>query len=178
MNDTASPPTARDGAARGQSRGASDRRAIEDFLYLEARLADENRYDEWAALWTDDAIYWVPANADDYDPHRHLSIIYDDRERLQDRIDRLKSGAAWAQQPASRMRRLISNVELGPTLDNGDVEVYSNFVLGEFRRGIQAAYFAGQVHRLRPGPDGFRLSFKKVMLINNDAPLHNLTFLI
>ena len=157
---------------------ALDRQAIEEFLYREARLADESRYDEWAALWTDDAIYWVPANIDDYDPHHHLSIIYDDRERLQDRIDRLKSGAAFAQLPVSRMRRLISNLEIGPVLDNGDIEVRSNFVLGEFRRGVQAVYFAGQIHRLRPGLDGFRLSFKKVMLIKNDAPLHNLSFLI
>lgn len=171
-------PTAASRGVSSQSYGALDRRAIEDFLYLEARLADESRYDEWAALWTADAVYWVPANTDDYDPHRHLSIIYDDRSRLQDRIDRLKSGAAWAQQPVSRMRRLVSNIEIGPTLDNGDIEVYSNFILGEFRRGIQAVYFAGQLHRLRPGPAGFRLSFKKVILIKNDAPLHNLSFLI
>lgn len=157
---------------------AIDRRAIEDFLYREARLADESRYDEWAALWTDDAIYWVPTNADDYDPNRHLSIIYDDRNRLQDRIDRLKSGAAWAQDPKSRMRRLISNIEIGPTIENGDIEVYSNFVLGELRRGLQTVYFAGQVHRLRPVGDGFKLAYKKVMLVNNDEPIHNLSFLI
>ena len=111
-----------------------DRPTAEDFVYMEARLADENRYDEWLALWTDDAIYWVPANVDDYDPHRHMSIIYDDRNRLQDRVDRLKSGAAWAQDPKSRMRRLISNIEIGPIAENGDIEVYSNFVLGELRR--------------------------------------------
>ena len=40
--------------------------AIEAFLYHEARLADENRYDEWFALWTEDVRYWVPANIDDY----------------------------------------------------------------------------------------------------------------
>ena len=91
---------------------AQDRQAIESFLFREARYADENRYDEWMALWTDDAVYWVPANGDDRDPHRHLSIIYDLRERLQDRVDRLKSGAAWAQEPRSRMRRLVSNMEI------------------------------------------------------------------
>ena len=75
---------------RGLNPGnAFDPRAIEQFIYREARLADENRYDEWIALWTDDAIYWLPANIDDYDPRHHLSIIYDDRDRLQDRIDRI-----------------------------------------------------------------------------------------
>jgi benzoate/toluate 1,2-dioxygenase beta subunit len=156
---------------------AVDRRAVEAFLYKEARLADEHRYDEWAALWTDDAIYWVPANSDDYDPREHLSIIYDDRARLQDRVDRLKSGAAWAQEPKSRMRRLISNIEI-EAADAGDITVRSNFVLGELRYGVQTVYFAAQVHRLRPTAGELKLAGKKVMLINNDEPIHNLTFLV
>jgi len=157
---------------------AVDRRAVEDFLYLEARLADENRYDEWAALWTEDALYWVPANMDDYDPRQHLSIIYDDREGIQDRVDRLKSGAAWAQEPRSRMRRVVSNFEIEPPDAGGDITVASNFVLGELRRGLQAAYFARQIHRLRPSPAGFKLAYKKVMLINNNEAIHNLSFIL
>ena len=157
---------------------AADPRQIEAFLYREAQLADENRYDEWVSLWTDDAVYWLPANVDDHDPHNHVSIIYDDRERLQDRVDRLKSGAAWAQEPKSRMRRLISNIQIAPPDENGEISVASNFVLGELRRGLQAVYFAGQIHRLRPSPDGFRMAYKKVMLINNNEPIHNLSFII
>jgi 3-phenylpropionate/cinnamic acid dioxygenase small subunit len=153
-------------------------REIEGFLYKEARLADENRYDEWAALWTDDAIYWLPANSDDYDPHQHISIIYDDRERLQDRVDRLKSGAAWAQEPRSRIRRVVSNIEIEPPADNGEVTVSSNFVLGDLRRGLQAVYFARQIHRLRPSAEGLKLAYKKVMLLNNNEPIHNLSFII
>jgi 3-phenylpropionate/cinnamic acid dioxygenase small subunit len=156
---------------------AVDRAEIEAFIYREARFADEHRYDEWAGLWTDDAIYWVPANSDDYDPHHHLSIIYDDRGRIQDRVDRLKSGAAWSQDPKSRMRRLISNIEIEAAPD-GEIIVRSNFVLGELRHGIQTAYFAAQVHRLRQTSEGLKLAWKKVMLINNDEPIHNLTFLI
>lgn len=151
---------------------------VENFLYREARFADENRYDEWLALWTDDATYWVPANKDDYDPRFHVSMIYDRRDRLQDRVDRLKSGGAWSQEPKSRMRRLISNIEILPPCEQGDITVHSNFVLGELRRGLQSVYFAGQVHRLRPSPDGLKMSYKKVMLINNDEPIHNLSFLV
>lgn len=73
------------------------RETVETFLFREARLADENRYDDWLSLWTEDVEYWVPANHDDYDPDEHVSIIYDNRERLQDRIARLNSGGAWAQ---------------------------------------------------------------------------------
>ncbi len=152
--------------------------AIEQFLYREARLADESLYDEWMNLWTDDAIYWIPANLDDYDPHHHISIIYDDHERLQSRIDRLISGEAWAQEPKSRVRRLISNIENRGATENGDIEVCSNFILGELRRGRQTTYFAQQIHRLRPIADGLRIAFKKVILINNNEPIHNLTFIV
>jgi benzoate/toluate 1,2-dioxygenase beta subunit len=157
---------------------APNPREIEAFLYKEARLADENRYDEWAALWTDDALYWLPANLDDYDPHQHISIIYDDRERLQDRVDRLKSGAAWAQEPRSRVRRVVSNIEIDPPAENGEITASSNFVLGDLRRGMQIVYFARQIHRLRPSPEGLRLAYKKVMLLNNNEPIHNLSFII
>jgi 3-phenylpropionate/cinnamic acid dioxygenase small subunit len=151
---------------------------IEAFLYKEARLADENRYDEWTALWTDDAIYWIPANLDDYDPREHISIVYDDRERLQDRVDRLKSGAAWAQEPRSRIRRLVSNIEVEPPDAKGEITASSNFVLGDLRRGTQTVYFARQIHRLRRTPHGLRLAYKKVILLNNNEPIHNLSFII
>ena len=151
---------------------------VEAFLYKEARLADENRYDEWTALWTDDAIYWVPANLDDYDPREHISLIYDDRERLQDRVDRLKSGAAWSQEPRSRVRRLVSNIEIEPPNEKGEITTSSNFVLGDLRRGVQAVYFARQIHRLRPTTQGLRLAYKKVMLLNNNEPIHNLSFIV
>lgn len=152
--------------------------AIEAFLFHEARLADENRYDEWFALWTEDVRYWVPANLDDYDPDEHVSIIYDNRERLQDRIDRLKSGGAWSQEPQSRMRRLISNVQIEPPDRPNEVRVVSNFVLGELRRGREAVYFAQQKHRLRVTADGLRMAAKTVLLVKNNEPLHNLSFLI
>jgi len=151
---------------------------VEAFLYKEARLADENRYDEWTALWTDDAIYWVPANLDDYDPREHISLIYDDRERIQDRVDRLKSGAAWSQEPRSRVRRLVSNIEIEPPNEKGEITTSSNFVLGDLRRGVQAVYFARQIHRLRPTTQGLRLAYKKVMLLNNNEPIHNLSFIV
>src|SRR5581483_7241762 len=89
-----------------------DRHQVESFLYREARLMDEHAYDEWLALWTDDALYWVPSNDDDYDPQRHVSIVYENKARLEDRIFRLKSGVAYAQDPKSRLSRIVANVEI------------------------------------------------------------------
>jgi benzoate/toluate 1,2-dioxygenase beta subunit len=157
---------------------AVTREAAEAFLYHEARCADENRYDEWLALWTPDVRYWVPVNIDDYDPDEHVSIIYDDRERLELRIQRLKSGGAWAQEPQSRMRRLISNIQLEPAESPNEVLVVSNFILGELRRGREGVYFAQQKHRVRATADGLRMAAKTIVLVKNNEPLHNLSFLI
>src|SRR6266700_4927186 len=88
-------------------------RAVVEFLHREARLADEARYAEWHALWTDDAVYWVPATTDPAaDPERHLSHIYDNRARLDTRVKLLQTGHRYSQEPASLMRRLISNIEV------------------------------------------------------------------
>lgn len=156
---------------------AADRHQIESFLYYEARLMDEHQYDEWLSLWTDDAVYWVPSNRDNIDPMRELSIIYVDRQGLEDRIDQLKSGERWAQEPQSRMRRLISNVEFEED-GNGEVTVYSNFNLTELRRGRQETLTGRSIHKLRPGGNSFKIAFKKVLLVANDEFLHNVTYLL
>jgi benzoate/toluate 1,2-dioxygenase subunit beta len=154
------------------------RDTVEGFLYQEARLADENCYDEWLALWTDDIRYWVPVNVDEYDPDDHVSIIFDNRERLQDRITRLKSGGAWSQEPQSRMRRVVSNIEVAPAQRADERLIVSNFVLGELRRGREAVYFAQQKHRLRLTAEGLRMADKTVLLVRNNEPLHNLSFIL
>jgi len=156
---------------------AVDRQQVEQFIYHEADLMDEHRYDEWLALWTDDALYWVPSGRDDIDPKREISLIYDDRVRLQVRITRLKSGFAHAQEPKSRMRRVVSNI-VTKEAENGDIDVFSNFLLIELRRGKQDTFAGRTVHRLRPDNGSFRLASKKVLLVNNDEHIDNLTFLI
>jgi len=156
---------------------AVDRHQIENFIYREARLMDEHAYDEWLSLWTDDALYWVPSNRDDIDPMREVSIIYDNRARLEDRILRLKSGAIYAQEPKSRMRRVVSNVETEEG-ENGEVTVYSNFNLTELRRSRQDTFAGRTIYKLRPEGDSFKIAYKKVLLVNNDEVIDNLTFLI
>jgi benzoate/toluate 1,2-dioxygenase subunit beta len=153
------------------------RETIEAFLFREARLADENRYDDWLSLWTDEILYWVPANLDDYDPDEHVSIIYDNRERLVDRIARLNSGGAWSQEPQSRMHRVISNVEIEQTEDS-KICVRSNVVIGELRRGRQTVYFAQQKHQLRSTGEGLKMSAKTIYFVNNNEPMHNLSFIV
>jgi len=154
-----------------------DRQQVERFLYDEAQLMDEHRYDEWLALWTDDALYWVPSGRDDIDPTREISLIYDDRVRLQTRIARLKSGFAHAQEPKSRMRRVLSNLVVEEA-DNGEIVASSNFMLAELRRGKQDIFAGRTIHRLRPYNGSLKMVSKKVLLVNNAEYIDNLTFLI
>ena len=159
----------------------ADYRAVVEFLYREARLADEARYAEWLALWTDDAVYWVPATTDPAaDPDQHLSHIYDNRGRLETRIKLLQTGHRYSQEPASPMRRLITNIEVAPA-ENGELVAGSNFALAEL--AIQARremhWWVGRAtHRLRRMGGELRMCEKTVVLVNAAEPLPNLSFLI
>ena len=155
-------------------------REAEEFVYREARLADEQRYDEWEALWTDDAVYWVPANGDAIDPEREMSIIFDNRSRIATRVKQLGTGKRHSQTPASRLRRLISNFELiDPETDQeSDIGVGANFIVFESReRGV--TMWGGRTrYTLRRSRDGLKLARKTVLLVDNDRPLPTMSFLI
>jgi 3-phenylpropionate/cinnamic acid dioxygenase small subunit len=152
-------------------------RQIEQFLYREARLMDEGRYDEWLSLWADDGVYWVPCNHESSDPAREVSIIYDDRRRLGERIDRLNSGSVLAQEPKPRMRRVLSNIEI-VARGEGEAAVHSNFVLGIARGATQQLWIGRNVHRLRARGDRIEIAHKTVLLINSEQEMPLLQHLI
>lgn len=152
---------------------------VTDFLFEEAELADASAYADWLALWDDECLYWVPCNLDDYDPTMHVSIIYDDRARLEERCFRLMRGGAHSQEPASKVNRVIGNIRLlGPENEDGTVEATAKMVLVELRLGRKTVYAARCHYTLRRTSAGFRLARKKVMLLDVDEPLGNMTFLI
>ena len=159
----------------------AERTAVTDFIYREARLADEARYGEWLELWTADGVYWVPATTDpSATPASHISHIYDNRARIETRIRLLQTGLRYSQEPASLMRRLVSNVEVRAG-EGGELVAESNFVLAEL--SVQARHemhwWVGRTtHRLRRVEGGLRMSAKKVVLVNAAEPLPNLAFLI
>ena len=159
-----------------------DRSEVEQFLYREARLADESQYDEWEALWTDDALYWVPVGGQGGDPRREMSVIYDNRNRISTRLKQLRTGRRYAQAPQSNLRRLISNIEfLGgvPNPDGAiDLEVGANFLAIESRARDTHLWGGRVTYRLRRDDDTLRLVYKKVVLVDNDRPLPTLGFLI
>ncbi len=152
-------------------------RSVEQFLLAEAEMMDNHQYDEWLALWDEDLIYWVPCNSDDQDPKNSVSLIYDRRGQLEDRLARLKGKFAFAQQPRSRLLRVVSNFRVREASADAIV-ITSAFALGEIRTGHETHYFGRTRHVLRPDPSGLKIKEKKVMLLANDSPLNSVTFLL
>lgn len=150
---------------------ALSRPAAEAFLYREARLLDERRFEDWLALFTADGHYIVPGG-DVQDPDGGVPLIDDDRPTLEDRIERLRSPAAHAQSPPSRTVHVVGNVEVeGP-------HIHSTLLIHEARAGQTRAFAARCRHLLRWEGDQWRIAEKRVHLVNSDHPLYNLTFLL
>jgi len=147
-----------------------EQRECEDFLLHEARLLDEARFDEWLALFTADAQYWVPSEPDQKTPYDTVSLIYDDRRLLETRVRRLASPRIYSQEPRSRTSRMVSNATLeesGPEA----VLVRSKFMMIEFRRNEQRLFGGTCFHRLVRRDGDLRIRLKRVDLVNCDAPL-------
>lgn len=150
----------------------------EQFLYLEAQLMDELQLDEWFALWLETGTYWVPVDHHDTKMGTRVSIIEDDYLRLEQRVDRLKSGSVLAMEGArDAMRRIVSNVAV--TADDGtNVSVESNFILGIARSAEQQFWMGRSFHELVREGEGYRIAAKKVLLNNSKREIPLLQFLI
>jgi 3-phenylpropionate/cinnamic acid dioxygenase small subunit len=150
---------------------------VTQFVYREARLQDLHEYDDWESLWTDDAIYWIPANGEDIDPEREMSIIYDNRSRISLRIKQLHTGKRHSQTPRSRLARVVSNIELLGQ-EGDDIRVGSNAMVFESNMRGETLWATRNEYVLRRVGGALRMARKKVVLVNNDKPLYTLSFLI
>jgi p-cumate 2,3-dioxygenase beta subunit len=122
---------------------SAGRGAVEDLLYREAALLDAWDLDAWLDLYTVDARYCVPStDKPEGDPHHDLVIIDDNRERLESRVERLKSRHAHREYPSSRTRHLVSNVMI-ESEDGDRCRVTAGFMVWRFR-GKRADYYVGR----------------------------------
>ncbi len=158
-----------------QPANSPDLRELEQFLYHEARLLDEQRWEEWNALYLEDAEYWVPAAPDQEDPHNHVSLIYETGLLRAVRIKRYKHPNAFSLQPKPRSVHLVGNVILeGYDESAAECSVNSRFLMLQYRREKQDVFAGTYHHRLRIEEEGFRIAAKRVDLLNCDAPLENI----
>lgn len=152
-------------------------REVESFLYREGYLQDRHDYDAWEALWTEDGVYWIPANGDEMDPEREMSIIYDNRSRIALRIRQLHTGRRLAQEPKSNLVRVISNIEV-VNADASEIEVRANAIIFESTARRDTIWGTRCEYVLRRLDGALRMARKKVMLVNNAKALPTLAFLI
>ena len=146
----------------------------EQFLLHEARLLDEAKFDNWLALFTLDGWYWVPSEPGQADPHHTVSLIYDDRRLLETRVRRLASPRMYSQEPRSRTSRIVDNVTIEDS-EGRSTTVRSKFLMVEYRREQQRLFAGTAWHRLVQINGAIRIAWKRVDLVNCDAPLDGIT---
>jgi ethylbenzene dioxygenase subunit beta len=147
---------------------------LQEFLLLEAELLDTVRFDQWLSLYTDDCLYWMPAEPDQTEGEGRISLFYDDRSILEDRVWRLGHPKMFSQNPRARQVRLISNILIEAGCDPEAPVVHSNFIMFEHRLRSQRVFGGRSEHWLRRVDGAWRIARKIVRLANCEASLWNI----
>ena len=163
-------------------------REVEQFLYREARLLDERRFHEWLDLLTEDVRYRMATRANRYprgsksiailDPARHVeenlegedefAILDEDKASLVGRVARLDTGMAWAEDPPSRTRHFIANIEVAPGGSDREIEVRCNFIVYKNRAETeQDFYVGGRRDTLRRVGGEWKIASRRLVLDQN-----------
>jgi 3-phenylpropionate/cinnamic acid dioxygenase small subunit len=150
-------------------------RQLTDFVYAEARLLDEQSYDDWLQLFADDGRYWMPLEPGQTDARLHTSLMYEDKLLLRVRVERLSGVRTFSQQPKSRCHHLLQQ----PTIEMAD-SVAGRWILRtafhyvETRRDEQTLFVGWVRHELVAQGDSLRIQLKRVDLVNSDAAFANI----
>jgi 3-phenylpropionate/cinnamic acid dioxygenase small subunit len=146
-----------------------------DFVYAEARMLDEQRFEDWLGLFTDDAYYWMPLAPDQQDAKLHSSLMYEDKLLLRVRVERLAGARTFSQQPRSRSHHLLQQpVVEHADRDAGLYKVRTAFHYVETRLDQQQLYAGWATHELVTQGDVLRIRLKRVDLVNCDAAFGNI----
>ncbi|MDE2838763.1 MAG: aromatic-ring-hydroxylating dioxygenase subunit beta [Chloroflexota bacterium] len=143
---------------------------VEQFLFHEAELLENRRFEEWLELLTRDVIYWVPNIRDDSDISDEAMISYEGYDELRARTVRLRHPLNPTQKPPPRTRHFITNVsaEAG---EGGELRVRCNLLVYVSKDGKVVHHPGTSEYRLREEDGSWRIASKKVYLITNDLPL-------
>lgn len=150
-------------------------RAVERFLYREARLLDDGDFQAWLDLFTDDAVYWVPRERGQQDPLSTASIIYENKAVLSMRMGRLMHPRAYALDPQPHTTHLVGNIEVAAAEHAGMLMARAALVMVEYRDGSKRVFSGRCEYRLRRTSNDFRIASKRVDLVDCDGPLGPIT---
>jgi 3-phenylpropionate/cinnamic acid dioxygenase small subunit len=157
---------------------------IEKLILREARLLDEGKLDDWLALYTEDATYWLPID-ENADPLKDSSVIYDNHVRLAMRVEQIMRQSRVSQTPASSSLRMVSNIEIEETAHDSAMANFALLVT-EVRSGDWRQQGLGET-RLFPGrctvefkkvADDWKIRHKKIVLLNRKQPIVGLSFIL
>jgi 3-phenylpropionate/cinnamic acid dioxygenase small subunit len=155
------------------------------FLYHEAELLDTGRFDEWLDLLTEDVTYRMPVTVtrerSDLPIYAtDMEIMSESIHSLRFRIERLKTEFAWAEDPPSRTRHMITNVTVHPRGSEGEVVAKSYFSVF-WSRGIEAKgdFFVGHREDRLVRPAGaWRLAARDLYLDTATLSANSVTILL
>lgn len=145
---------------------------VEKFLYDEAALLDERQFERWLELFADDVHYFMPIRrtrskrelADEFTKPGEMAWFDDSKFILAGRVAKLATGTAWAEDPPSRTRHLITNVRV---VDDDGVElgVESNFHLYRTRlKSEEISWIGSRRDKLRRTDSGFQIAARTIHL--------------
>jgi 3-phenylpropionate/cinnamic acid dioxygenase small subunit len=146
-----------------------------DFVYAEARLLDETRLDDWLALFSEDAYYWMPLERGQSDPHLVTSLMYEDMFLLRLRVERLRGDRTYSQHPKTYGHHLLAR----PAVDvadhaKGEFMVTTAFHYVETQLDQQQLYAGWTRHELSLHEDQLKIRLKRVDLVNCEAAFGNI----
>lgn len=153
--------------------------AAQSVVFHEALYLDTQRWDDWLALYAEDACFWVPAWKDEHalsaSPDSELSLMYcAARAGLEDRVWRVRSGLSVASAPLLRTAHAVSSCVVSEMESAGGpgVQVESSWTchVHNPKHRTEHVFFGRYEHVLREGPQGWRIAGKKVVLMNDIIP--------
>jgi len=154
----------------GRAVGRDTQHAVEQFLYRQAELLDDKRWQDYIDLFTADGVYWMPADPQDTTWEGVPAIFAEDRNLMTVRMRRVLHPDAWSQRPLWGTNHVVGNVMIESESAQGDVVVRSRFHMLELRRD-QVRHFAGSyLHHLTQSKDGYRIKLQRVDMTNAQAP--------
>lgn len=160
---------------------------VHQFLVEEAEMLDEQRYDDWLALLTDDVVYRMPvrvttAGIGTASTRSDMDHFLEDRYSLRKRVERLHTDYAWTEDPPSRVRHFVSNVRaFRPVDEPADDVIARSYVLLFRSRGDTRAgeLLAGErTDRLRPVEQGWRLACRDIVVDESVLRTQNLAIFL
>jgi 3-phenylpropionate/cinnamic acid dioxygenase small subunit len=156
---------------------------VEQFLYHEAWLLDQRRFHDWLDLFTADAQYLMPVRETTQRvAPEDMALVgahfNDDKDFLVMRVRRLDTGMAHAEQPASRTRHLVSNVQIvDGDAASDELGVRSSFIVFQGRLEQSEHFFVGErADRLRRVDGAWRIARREITIDHATLPRSLTTF--